>query len=138
MQITKISNNKSITKKPETKKSEGSSFSSHLSSTDANSSTSQTSSVSSLMPVDSLLAIQEVNIDQPNKAKQLSYGHDIVEQLDQLRIGLLEGRISESKLKNLDNLISNWREADKEGELKELLDEIELRAAVELAKLEVR
>ena len=70
MQITKISNNKSITKKPETKKSEGSSFSSHLSSTDANSSTSQTSSVSSLMPVDSLLAIQEVNIDQPNKAKQ--------------------------------------------------------------------
>ena len=137
MQITKIGGNKSISKKTETKKSDGPSFMSHLSQADNSPNVASASSVSSLMPVDSLLALQEVENNQSGRSKQLSRGHDIVEQLDKIRIGLLEGSVSEAYLKNLDNLINNWRDADSDGDLKELIDEIELRAAVELAKLDM-
>lgn len=136
MQITKVGNNKSVQKKSSTQKTGGSSFASHLSETNETASTSSASSVSGIMPVDSLLALQEVGDEYSDRKKTIQHGLSIVENLDQIRIGLLEGRISESVLKDLDKLINNWREADKDNELKELIDEIELRAAVELAKLE--
>jgi hypothetical protein len=136
MEVTKIGTNKNIAKKSSTKKSDGPSFSSHLSETQDTSSSSSTSNISSVMAVDSLLALQEIDSDEPRQNKQISRGFDIVEHLDEIRVGLLNGQVSEATLKNLDNLVNNWREADTDGDIKEIIDEIELRAAVELAKLE--
>ena len=136
MQITKIANNKSVSKKPSAQKTGGASFSSHLSQSSEANVASPSSSVSGVMPLDSLLALQEVGDEPSNRKRQIQHGFNIVEHLDQIRIGLLEGKISESVLNNLDDLINSWREADTDNQLKELIDEIELRAAVELAKLE--
>ncbi|MDA0966595.1 MAG: flagellar assembly protein FliX [Proteobacteria bacterium] len=136
MQITKIANNKSVSKKSSAQKTGGTSFSSHLSQSSEANVASPSSSVSGVMQLDSLLALQEVGDEPSSRKRQIQHGFNIVEHLDQIRIGLLEGKISQSVLNNLDDLINSWREADTDNQLKELIDEIELRAAVELAKLE--
>ena len=51
-------------------------------------------------------------------------------------MGLLAGGIPVSQLQNIVNLVSRQREAVSDPRLKELLDEIELRARVEVAKYE--
>jgi len=60
----------------------------------------------------------------------------MLDQLDELRHGLLDGSISEESLGNLSKLVRAKRENVDDPQLMEVLDEIELRAEVELAKLE--
>jgi len=60
----------------------------------------------------------------------------MLDQLDELRHGLLDGSISEESLGHRSKLVRAKRENVDDPQLMEVLDEIELRAEVELAKLE--
>jgi hypothetical protein len=86
--------------------------------------------------IDSLLALQEVHPDETRGAVR-RHAEDLLDELDELRHGLLVGALSRSQLKRLKTLVTARRAIVDDPRLAEILDEIELRAAVELAKYEV-
>lgn len=101
--------------------------------------TDPVSGVGPAQGIDALLAVQEVEsaIDRDgNASRGRQWGGEILDRLDSIRLGLLSGGISITELKNISVLISTQRASAKDPRLNEILDEIELRARVELAKYE--
>lgn len=88
---------------------------------------------SSLAAVDSLLALQEVG---ERAEGGVNRGHQTLDLLDEIRDGLLAGDIPVNKLKDLTRLIDHERDQVSDPGLAAVLDEIDLRAQVELAKYE--
>ena len=60
---------------------------------------------------------------------------DMLDHLDDIRLGLLMGAIPISKLTSLVQVVKDQRDQVDDPRLASVLDEIEVRAAVELAKL---
>jgi len=60
----------------------------------------------------------------------------ILDALDDLKLDLLDGRLSPDALEALTRSVREQRSLTDDPQLEGLLDEIETRAAVELAKLE--
>lgn len=84
--------------------------------------------------VDSLLSLQEVGDAATGRSKGLQRATDLLDQLDEIRHGLLVGGLSRNSLQELARSIRQQRAMIGDPRLAEVLDEIELRAAVELAK----
>lgn len=89
-----------------------------------------------LSPVDALLALQEVAADPNRRSVARQRGEDLLDQLDELRLALLDGQLPRSVIERLGAVIGTQRANIDDPHLVEVLDEIELRAAVELAKLD--
>ncbi|CCG06822.1 flagellar assembly protein FliX [Pararhodospirillum photometricum] len=89
--------------------------------------------------VEGLLALQEVDglvLDPEAQRRALTqWGHDILESLEALHLGLLGGTIPREDLETLAALARTERISGDDPALDDLLDQIELRAEVELAKL---
>jgi hypothetical protein len=88
--------------------------------------------------VDALLAIQEVEdgTTGENNTRARQWGGDVLDRLDAIRLGLLAGGIDVNELRSITNLVTRQRQNVSDPALQEILDEIELRARVELAKHE--
>jgi len=85
--------------------------------------------------VDALLALQEVPDSTQRRSAGLKRGRMLLDGLDELRHGLLAGSISPARVQNLLQSVRAERlDVDDPG-LRAVLDEIELRAQVELAKM---
>jgi hypothetical protein len=85
-----------------------------------------------------MLALQEApDATTRSRARQRAKerGGLMLDQLEEIRLGLLMGTIPVAKLEQLGQLVRAKREQIDDPKLLEILDEIELRAAVELAKL---
>ena len=84
-----------------------------------------------------VLAVQDSPDQMARRARHRARERagNVLEQLDEIRLGLLLGTIPASRLEGLALLIRAKREQVSDPRLDELLDDIELRAAVELAKL---
>lgn len=67
--------------------------------------------------------------------EKVTYGHDLLDKLEQLKIGILSGSISQEDLLNLNQCIADKKLETDDPKLKTILKEIETRVAVELAKL---
>ncbi len=91
----------------------------------------------SLSGVEAILAAQSVDADGgPAARRRLARrGEDVLDRLEGVRVGLLTGRVAKRDLADLAQLVRSKREAGIDPRLGALLDEIELRAEVELAKL---
>ncbi len=87
-------------------------------------------------PVDGLLALQEVSDGLARHAKARQRGEALLEELDRLRLDLLTGTLSKARLEHLAALTAAQRERIDDPHLAQIIEEIELRAAVELAKLD--
>lgn len=102
---------------------------------------SATIEVAASAPVSGLFALQEVEDASVGRKKLIKRGHDILDSLDELRRGLLLGAVPAHVLRSIDQKITAARGEIAAGfadpSLTAILDEIELRAAVELAKLEM-
>ncbi|MGE5545649.1 MAG: flagellar assembly protein FliX [Solirubrobacterales bacterium] len=87
--------------------------------------------------VDALLLVQSVGETGEREARRrlIQRGEDILDKLEEIRHGLLLGTVPKEKLVHLAQLVRARREACEDPRLGALLDEIELRAEVELAKL---
>lgn len=70
-----------------------------------------------------------------NHDELVSRGNLILDQLETLRTNLLIGNIPPSSLSKLQELITQQKESCSDPALLELMEEINIRAAVELAKL---
>lgn len=81
-----------------------------------------------------LLQIQEAPGEAPTQAV-LRRANDLLDRLNELRLALLAGAIPASRLQALREALAARREAGCDPALAAVMDEIELRAAVELAKL---
>ncbi len=82
-----------------------------------------------------LLSVQEVGDPLDGRRRAVKRGEDILDRLDELRHGLLIGAFSPVKLDNLLVMIRRQQSSVTDPNLREILAEIEIRAAVELAKL---
>ena len=85
--------------------------------------------------LEALLALQGAEDPLGRRRRAVARGRDMLDVLEDLRIGLLTGRISPQKLDRLSALISSDPGAAESPGLRRILDDIELRARVELAKL---
>lgn len=83
--------------------------------------------------IGSLLALQSVEDPLLKRRKLVRRGNQLLDTLEEIKADLLVGRASEGRLNQLMALISQARERAEPG-LDGLLDDIELRARVELAK----
>ncbi len=87
--------------------------------------------------VDVLLAAQQGDGDAPNGRRGAQRATSILDRLNDIRLGLLAGVIPESGLRQLIGALRHQQEMVADPGLQSLIVEIELRARVELAKLEV-
>lgn len=90
--------------------------------------------IASVGSMDALLALQAVDDPLNAKRKAIDYGNDVLDVLDRLKTDLLAGQISTERMNRLVSLLAQKR-GKVPSEVEALLDEIELRAQVELAKL---
>jgi len=85
--------------------------------------------------VDALLALQSVGGGSGRRAKAIKRGHSMLDILEDMRLDLLAGNLSELNLQKLLKLVQDRSATTSEdNNLANLLDDIELRARVELAK----
>jgi hypothetical protein len=116
------------------KTSSGGNFAAHLDAGDSE--VTSATGVSGPSMINSLFMLQEVDNDSLSKKQAVEDGHDALKYLDKIRLGLLTGTVSSNMLNSLNTLIKQWRKNFDDPHLESIIDEIELRAAVELAKLE--
>ncbi len=97
-----------------------------------------TSSVASSAPIasiDAIMALQGVDDSTSSDQKALNKGKDLLDRLEDIRHGLLIGSIPVERLKQLKQTLASYDVSAADPKLAEIVQEIEVRAAVELAKL---
>jgi hypothetical protein len=91
-----------------------------------------------LADLNAVLTLQEApDATSRNRSRQRAKqrGNLMLDHLEELRLGLLLGTIPLARLETLGQLVRAKRDDIDDPKLLAILDEIELRAAVELAKL---
>ncbi|MGD9741768.1 MAG: flagellar assembly protein FliX [Dongiaceae bacterium] len=91
---------------------------------------------SPLNATEAMLALQEVGDVLERRRRARERGNAMLDRLEAIRFGLLDGRLGSHELVQLRRLVSDRQGDLADPRLGEILDDIELRAAVELAKLE--
>lgn len=89
-----------------------------------------------IQSMESLLALQGPDDPGDRRGRARARGEALLDRLEMLRADILLGRISRQRLDELSTLARTGRVEVDDPELAAVLEEIELRAAVELAKLD--
>jgi hypothetical protein len=97
--------------------------------------TSATAPTSAVTALDSILALQTDEPPAQRRARQAKRGRDALDALEKLERGLVMGHAPGGLKAQLESL-THGRESTGEPGLDAVLDEIDIRLAVELAKLE--
>lgn len=92
------------------------------------------SASSPLSALNAVLAVQEVPDAMDRRTRARRRGEQLLDELDRIRLMLLAGALAPEHLADLAQLVRTRRDNIDDPRLAEILDEIELRAAVELAK----
>ncbi|HET9715325.1 MAG TPA: flagellar assembly protein FliX [Pseudolabrys sp.] len=95
-------------------------------------------SLRAISTVDALIAIQGVEDPNERKRRAVAKGRNALDVLDALKLGLLDGSVDQSMLSRLKVASEGLSEASGDPGLDVVLGEINLRVAVELAKVGVR
>ncbi len=85
--------------------------------------------------IDALMALQGAGDSLEARKQATDRAFSLLDILDDLKIALLEGSIPRDTLMRLMDTLQSQRDATHDPQLEAALDEVELRAAVELAKL---
>jgi class II flagellar assembly regulator FliX len=88
-----------------------------------------------LLPVDGLFQLQEVPDGLAQRRRAVQRGSTLLDRLDELRLALLGGALSPGQISELQRAVASERGRIDDPRLLTVLDEIDLRARVELAKL---
>lgn len=97
---------------------------------------SSVSGVGGVVGVEALIALQDVESPTERKRRSVKRAGRLLDELDKLKVALLGGELDAGQLDALARTVREQRSATEDPKLEVVLDEIETRAAVELAKLE--
>ncbi|MEM7618994.1 MAG: flagellar assembly protein FliX [Pseudomonadota bacterium] len=99
-------------------------------------STSASSGAGLVAGIDALLALQAVDLVDPREQRKqaISHAEDVLDILEKLKVSLLSGRISREQMTILLRLLERRPAYDQDPQLNDLLDHIDMRAKIELAK----
>jgi hypothetical protein len=86
--------------------------------------------------VEGLLTLQEIADGQGGRKRALQRGDKLLDALDGLRHALLAGALPRAQLETLARLAAETTPLVDDARLQDILAEIEVRVAVELAKLD--
>lgn len=98
--------------------------------------TTRAGGVGGVMSVDAILALQEVAGPLERRRRAVGRAGKILDVLEDLKVGLLSGEASIDDLDRLRRAVRDERLGTDDEQLEGVLNEIETRAAVEIAKLE--
>ena len=132
----KTSGSRNASKSSAKKRSDDGVFNSMIHKAEETEAQSPVASAASVGALDSLLALQEAEGNASKESKARKRASDLLEHLEKVRIGLLTGVLPKDVLSQLAYTISTHREKVMDPKLAEILDEVDLRAQVELVKLE--
>lgn len=102
--------------------------------------TTQNSGLQEIADVSTLsgiIALQEVPEQEVRRKKLIKHGENLLEQMEQLRRRLLMGTLSTHLLHDINRELEQQKQEINDPRLLEIIADIELRAAVEAAKLEM-
>jgi hypothetical protein len=85
--------------------------------------------------IEALLAAQEAGDGTQGRSRGKARAEALLDSLDELRSDILAGGVSPGRLRAIADLVATQRGEVSDPKLAEILDEIDLRAQVELAKL---
>ncbi len=91
----------------------------------------------SVASVDALLAVQaaEDPTERAAKRRMRERGVTLLEKLDEIRLGLLTGNMTVGQVIGIADVVASHREKVNDPKMSALLDEIDLRAQIEIAKM---
>src|SRR5471030_2667011 len=92
------------------------------------------STLRSISTLDALMALQGVDDPLERKKRAVAKGRNALDVLDSLKVGLIDGSVDGSTLSRLKVAAEGLTEESGDSGLDTVLDEINLRVAVELAK----
>lgn len=95
---------------------------------------SQTAGGAAIQGMDALLALQEVDERAERRSRATRHGHSLLDTLESVKTDLLAGQVSEDRLELLASQVAS-RPPSGDQQIDSVLEEIELRVKVELAKL---
>ena len=127
-------------KTAKTSKSAGGGFAESLASLDQAEESQGVDAPAAVGGIAALIATQGVGdaLEREARKRMVDYGNDLLDKLEELRHGLLMGAIPKEKLIALAQMVRSRRDMPSDPQLSEMLNEIELRVEVELAKLSAR
>ena len=96
------------------------------------------SAMSGVAGMNALMALQGVETATERRRRAVRRGSGLLDRLDELKMALLSGEAGEGALERLGRTLKEERPEDADPALTSLLDQIDLRAAVELAKANLR
>jgi len=102
------------------------------------SATTGPSAVRTFGGIDALIALQGVDDPTERRRQAVKRGRLALDALDELKIGLLGGTLTPATLNKLCSAATYLKDGSGEASLDGVLDEIELRVEVEIAKLSAR
>lgn len=91
-------------------------------------------SLRAISSLDALLALQGVEDFTQRKRRAVARGRNALDALDSLKVGLLDGSVDRSTLARLKVAADGLGEETGDAGLDQVMQEIDLRVAVELAK----
>jgi hypothetical protein len=84
--------------------------------------------------IDALIALQGIEDAAERRRRAVKHGRRALDALDELKIGLLAGTLEQGTLLRLKAVAADLKDGSGDERLDQVLGEIDLRVAVELAK----
>ncbi len=118
-------------------KASGSSEFSGLLGTEEAAEAAHTSAAGAIARIDVLLAAQgaEDPAERATRGRMRKRADTILRQLDKLRLGMLTGNLSVGNMVDIADVVASHRERVQDPQMASILDEIDLRAQIEIAKM---
>jgi len=139
MKVSKVDSGKKTASasRKKTEAGKGSEFAEHLKDAAALSEMTGMTEAGTVNAVDAILSVQETpdSMDGRSRGLGIQYGGEVLDHLEELRRDLLLGTVPKDKLGDLARKMRTQKRLSDDPRLNEILDEIELRAEVEIAKL---
>jgi hypothetical protein len=87
-----------------------------------------------LSGIDALIALQGIEDPTERRRRAVKHGRRALDALDELKLGLLSGDLDQGTLLRLKAVAGDLKDGSGDERLDQVLSEIDLRVAVELAK----
>jgi hypothetical protein len=84
--------------------------------------------------IDALIALQGIEDPVERRRRAVKHGRRALDALDELKLGLLAGTLDQATMLRLKAVAADLHDASGDDRIDEVLAEIDLRVAVELAK----